>query len=491
MMSRILKSLAKNSIILLIVSALLIGLMPLMTNAAEVVISVDFEDGTPMGFSVQGTDAERERGAGEISVVTDLAHSGSHSLLITDRRQNWNGPSFDIFPYIQADVTYTISFWVHAKSPDVSDFTLSTQTGSLELGTARSWDNLASATISVDDGWVEISAIHYYSAADMEKGFISVYIENADSDAEYYIDDFTVTAVDGGAWNPKTDLIENVSRRAGTFEGFDFEFWTEISGDGTMMLTGGGTFWVTWDGRNVLGRMGQRLGSMHTYDKYGEIIVDYAGYLDVVRGDVTFLCLYGWTQHSLGEYSLVEWYVIEEHGSYKPGRDFIDDIYVDGEWYEVWTNIRRDEPSIEGTQTFLQIYSIRKEHRNEGSITLSDHFKEWERLGLDMSGNLYEVALCIEGFRGEGRGAITHHELTIGSPDDHTPSETPDTTESPTPSPTPDNSNTNGDDNNGGRELTEGEERLAVILGTIGGLIVVGAMIALLVLYFKKRKPKA
>jgi len=195
------------------------------------------------------------------------------------------------------------------------------------------------------------------------------------------------------------------------WDDFDYEFWIQNKGENaSMTLTGGGTFYCNWtDTFNVLFRMGKRLGSIKTYDEYGDIFIEYAAEHSITKGDVSYLCIYGWTQNPL-----IEFYVIENHGNYKPGKIFHGTIEVDGGIYDVYTDTRVEQPSIEGTKTFEQYFSIRKSKRTEGTISLTEHFKAWEELGLDMSGTLWEVMLCVEGFGGSGRADIYKHILTIG-----------------------------------------------------------------------------
>jgi len=414
--------------------------VPLVSSAEEPLIFVDFEDGTIGDFIVRGTGAERENnGTGILHASTDVAHSGDYSLLITDRKSAWNGVAFNIAPYIKAEVTYEISFWVHAKTPDTSSFTLSTQI----TETGPPWINLSdSVPISVSDGWVQIAAETTYSQSDIDTGHITVYIENSTADGEFYVDDFSVVSLGGGAaWNPATDPI--TSNRIGTFEGFDFEFWSEL-GDGVteMQLTGPGTFWCNWaDARNILFRTGKKLGSVMSREEYGDIILDYTATHEIHSGSVSYLTVYGWTQNPL-----MEWYIVEQHGSYKPGRNTVGTVNIDGSDYEIRTDTRVNQPSIEGTKTFEQIFSIRKDHRTEGIITVSDHFKAWEELGLDVSGKLYEVSMCIEGFNSSGSGSITKHNLLVGDTvyGDASafvsilPAPLPEETPAPEPTPTPD-----------------------------------------------------
>jgi len=217
---------------------------------------------------------------------------------------------------------------------------------------------------------------------------------------------FTILSVSA----EETNLTITSETRA-KWDDFDYEFWIQNKDENaSMTLTGGGTFYCNWsDTFNVLFRMGKRLGSTNTYDEYGDIFIEYAAEHNITKGDVSYLCIYGWTQNPL-----IEFYVIENYGNYRPGKNFHGTIEIDGGFYDIYTDTRVEQPSIEGTKTFEQYFSIRKNRRTEGTISLTEHFKAWEELGLDMSGALYEVTLCFEGFSGSGRGDVYKHILTIG-----------------------------------------------------------------------------
>ena len=473
---------SRCGIIALVVILLLLTALSLTVSAVEPLIFVDFEDGTTGGFIVRGTEAERENnGTGILHASNDVARSGDYSLLITDRQRAWNGVAFNIAPFIRAEVTYEISFWVHAKTPDTSSFTLSTQI----TETGPPWINLSvPIDIGVSDGWVQIVEEHTYSQSDIDTGHITVYIENSTADAEFYVDDFTVTAMGGGAaWNPLTDPI--TSNKIGTFDGFDYEFWSERGdGDTVMQLTGPGTFWCSWaEARNILFRIGKKLGSVMSLEEYGTVTIEYEATHNIESGHVSYLTVYGWTQ-----YPLMEWYIIEQHGEYKPGKTLVDTVIIDGAEYEIIIDTRTNQPSIEGTQTFQQIFSIRKDHRTEGIITVSDHFKAWEALGLDVSGKLYEVSMCIEayGTSGRGNGSISKHILTVGDtvygdapePVPVPPPPTPDTPAEPDPVPTPDIPDTTSTP----PKSSSGEGFPIWAIFTVVGIVAAGALVIVLVI---------
>jgi endo-1,4-beta-xylanase len=72
--------------------------------AAEVVYQTDFEDGA-------GNWQPRGEGV-ELEVVDSTAVSGSQSLLIKGRSQNWNGPSLNIDEFVEGNKEYNFSMMV-------------------------------------------------------------------------------------------------------------------------------------------------------------------------------------------------------------------------------------------------------------------------------------------------------------------------------------------------------------------------------------------
>ena len=76
---------------------------------------------------------------------------------------------------------------------------------------------------------------------------------------------------------------------------------------------------------------------------------------------------------------------------------------VDGGTYKIYTHT--NQPSIIGTATFVQYFSVRQTARQCGHIDVFPHFKEWANLGLTL-GNLYEAKLLIEA--GGGSGSIDY-----------------------------------------------------------------------------------
>jgi len=197
------------------------------------------------------------------------------------------------------------------------------------------------------------------------------------------------------------------------FQGFDMEFWTQNRNEGGLMtLTGGGTFTSEWeDVFNILFRMGKKFDNTQTYKDFGIITFDYAAIHEIHKGNVSYLCVYGWTRDPL-----VEFYVVDNYGSYNPGQAgvLLGVKEIDGGLYNIYEATRTEQPSIDGIRTFQQYFSVRADKRTEGVISLHEHFAAWEEFGMDMSGTMYEFALCVEGFRTSGYADVYKNIITFG-----------------------------------------------------------------------------
>lgn len=97
-----------------------------------------------------------------------------------------------------------------------------------------------------------------------------------------------------------------------------------------------------------------------------------------------YLGLYGWTTNPL-----VEYYVIENFGDkHNPTDNSNHTCYgtfeSDGGTYEVWRKWRVNAPSIIGTATFPQYWSVRTKRHIGGTINTTKHFEKWEKAGLPL-----------------------------------------------------------------------------------------------------------
>jgi hypothetical protein len=204
--------------------------------------------------------------------------------------------------------------------------------------------------------------------------------------------------------------------KIGVYEGFDYEFWKDKDGKGTMTLKGPGSFSCSWlNINNALFRIGKKLGKDNdkSYKKYENIKISYTFNIYQPFGN-SYLAVYGWTTNPL-----VEYYIIDNWGSWRPPGNTISKgiIFVDDGIYEIYETTRTNQPSIIGEKTFKQYWSVRTAKRNRNGInnivSVNEHFKEWEIKGMDMSGNLYEVSMVIEGYKSNGVAELSNVVVTL------------------------------------------------------------------------------
>ncbi len=208
------------------------------------------------------------------------------------------------------------------------------------------------------------------------------------------------------------------SNSTGTHNGFFYTFWQQASG-GSMTLGPAGNYSVTFNtaAQNIVVGKGWNPGSSHT--------VNYNASFNC--GGNCYLALYGWTTNPL-----IEYYVVENFGNYNPssGATRLGSVTTDGSTYDIYRTQRVNQPSIIGTATFYQYWSVRQSHRNSGTITTANHFNAWAQAGLQLGSHNYQV-MATEGYQSSGSSNVTVSEGASG-PTTQPPTTRPPTTTPPT-----------------------------------------------------------
>jgi endo-1,4-beta-xylanase len=203
-----------------------------------------------------------------------------------------------------------------------------------------------------------------------------------------------------------------------------YEMWTDAGGSASNKLEwyganvgGGAAFRAEWDRPDdFLGRVGFYWGNGQQYTAYKNIYCDfnYTRSANGTGGGYSYIGIYGWGRNpsapqdnrKLVEYYIIDdWYSAGQLGTATTGGTKVGEYTLDGGTYHVITSIRTQKPSIDGTKTFTQYFSIRQgmtsSRRQCGTISVTEHFKEWEKLGLHL-GNLYECKFLAEAGGGTG-----------------------------------------------------------------------------------------
>lgn len=169
----------------------------------QIILKESFEEGTGNWSSVFTADIKTDK---------KHYHSGSSSLVCSDRKINFNGPLLNLSKYIKKECAYTFSVYAYHESdkPELLKYTL----GYTDSVGEKNYLELETKEVPPGE-WVELrQSVHFPKNDDVSFPFIYVETVN-DYLGALYIDDVTIKGEEPSDAN--SSLVSGIKRK------FDFE----------------------------------------------------------------------------------------------------------------------------------------------------------------------------------------------------------------------------------------------------------------------------
>jgi len=196
--------------------------------------------------------------------------------------------------------------------------------------------------------------------------------------------------------------------------GYHVELWSEKNSGASVTCFGGKNdcaFKASWNNSgDYLARVGYYDGA--ATKKVKDIAPIYAAYnysKSGSGGGYSYIGVYGWTKNPLLEYYIVDDSYSNLGTPYNTSR--VGQYSADGATYTLYKGTRVNAASIDGDgKTFPQVFAVRSSARQCGTISVSEHLENWQKLGIDLGG-IYDCKIVCEA--GGGSGSIEYTYATM------------------------------------------------------------------------------
>jgi endo-1,4-beta-xylanase len=146
-------------------------------DGVQTLLEHGFENGTTQGWAARG-------GTEVVTTSTAAAHTGTRSLAVAGRTQNWNAPILNLLGQVRQGTTYTVSAWVRTPTDADARITLETR-----IGETPTYTGVSGLTAVAAGTWTQLSGT-FMVADDVD--FLRLYVETAGLE-DFFVDDVKIT----------------------------------------------------------------------------------------------------------------------------------------------------------------------------------------------------------------------------------------------------------------------------------------------------------
>jgi hypothetical protein len=193
------------------------------------------------------------------------------------------------------------------------------------------------------------------------------------------------------------------SYRTGKAGTLSWELWSNsYSSNACITYYTTPAFSAKWNNNgDFLARLGIEWGGK-SIAQLGEITAEYTFKKSGSGGSFSYIGVYGWATTPC-----VEYYIIEDSYGAMPFNPWNmqgkGSATIDGEVYKFFSGSTGGTGGSRcaGGGTFTQYWSVRQKARQCGVMTITKHFEEWKKVGMNMD-NILEAKILAETGGGQG-----------------------------------------------------------------------------------------
>lgn len=206
--------------------------------------------------------------------------------------------------------------------------------------------------------------------------------------------------------NPKIKITEN---KIGEIDGYFYELWkSDYIGLTSLSLENPHSFYCSWNKiDNAVFQLGKKLGYTTFFKNLSDITVNYD--VDYNPNGNSYFCINGYLSDFYEEFFIVEnWDSWAKPSSAKS----LGNISIDDGIYDIYYNEVIYPPNIHGILKKIEYWSVRREKRSQGTVSVEKHFKSWIEKGLNID-IISRISFLIEGFQSSGSAYVNNLEIII------------------------------------------------------------------------------